>query len=64
VSLKLNAIAGDKGWAYDPRTGQAEEMGEYLNTGEQAFIPLADGPDWMLVLDDADQGFTVPGTVA
>ncbi|MFC1975470.1 hypothetical protein ACFLXQ_03615 [Chloroflexota bacterium] len=39
-------------------------MGEYPNTGEQEFIPFADGPDWVLVLDDTDQGFVTPGKKA
>jgi hypothetical protein len=66
VSVKLSPISGDRvrAWWYDPRSGQAEEVGQYPTSGEQEFIPPPDGPDWVLVLDDADQGFEIPGKVA
>lgn len=52
-----------KAWWFNPRTGGATAAGEFPNTGEREFIPPEPGEltDWVLVLDDAAQGFPPPG---
>ena len=61
--VDLGALGGAaaRGWWYDPRTGVASEIGTFPVQGEQTFMPPADGPDWVLVVDDAGQGFDAPG---
>jgi hypothetical protein len=55
VTVRLDAIAGDtvQAWWLNPRTGDALGIGEFPANGEQTFTPPAEGPDWVLVLDDA-----------
>lgn len=65
-SLHLGKISGDRvvGWWYDPRDGSATRIGEFDNTGVRTFDPPGEketGNDWVLVLDDAAQGFGTPG---
>jgi hypothetical protein len=64
--VRLDQIAGPtvKAWWYNPRDGQAGAIGEFPNSGEREFIPPTPGEqlDWILVLDDASQGFSPPGT--
>lgn len=63
VSVNTDALSGDKlavHW-YDPRTGSAIATGEVAGTGVTEFAPPGEGPDWVLVLDDASKGFGVPG---
>ncbi|EGF93034.1 bme25 [Asticcacaulis biprosthecium C19] len=50
-----------KAWWYDPRTGFARPMGEHTGPTLKVTSPPT-GPDWVLVLDDATKGYTVPGT--
>ena len=44
-------------------TGKATPIGEFPNTGERDFTPPDPGEmlDWVLVLDDAAQGYPPPG---
>jgi hypothetical protein len=49
-------------WWYNPRSGVATPIGEVNPMGRAGFTPPLDGPDWVLVLDDAAQGFAPPGT--
>jgi hypothetical protein len=65
VSIRLGALAGRriKAWWYDPRTGYARPAGEFPAKGERTFIPPEEGPDWVLVLDDAARDFAAPGVV-
>jgi hypothetical protein len=64
--LRMDKIAGStvKAWWYNPRDGQATAIGEFSSGGEREFIPPSPGEqlDWVLVLDDASQNFTPPGT--
>ncbi len=46
---------------YDPRDGTAIFVETTPRAGTRAFTPPAGGPDWVLVLDDADAGFGRPG---
>lgn len=63
LRVALDTIAGDelRAWWYNPRTAVASEIGAWLARGEQTFEPPVDGPDWVLVLDDASQKFPPPG---
>jgi hypothetical protein len=48
---------------YDPRTGAAHYLGSFPSGGSRSFEPPTRGADndWVLVLDDPDQGFSAPG---
>ena len=48
---------------YDPRTGKTLPLDEIPNADSHTFTPPSDGPedDWVLVLDDAAQEFSLPG---
>ena len=63
VIVRMDALRGAvaRAWWFNPRTGVANEIGTFPVQGEQTFIPPADGPDWVLVVDDAAQGFGAPG---
>jgi hypothetical protein len=64
--VRMDAIAGGsvRAWWFDPRNGEAREIGTYPNTGERAFEPPSPGEalDWVLVLDDSSRGYSAPGT--
>jgi hypothetical protein len=64
--VRMDKIAGPavKAWWYNPRDRQATAIGEFPNTGEREFLPPTPGEqlDWILVLDDASQEFSPPGT--
>lgn len=63
--MRLDKLAGPllKAWWFDPRTGAATPAGEFANAGERQFMPPAPGEvlDWVLVLDQASQGYDAPG---
>jgi len=63
MHLSPDAIAGAevRAWWFNPRTAGATEIGVRPARGEQTFDPPVDGPDWVLVLDDAGQDFPPPG---
>jgi len=65
VSVDTSKLSGKrlKAWWYDPRTGKAAaQEGEFPVGGELSFTsPKEEGPDWVLVLDDAARGFGPPG---
>jgi hypothetical protein len=65
VTMRAGVIRGNRAraWWYDPRTGEATAIGLLEATGVQALSPPATGPDWVLVLDDADLGYEAPGTI-
>jgi hypothetical protein len=62
---RMDAIAGAevKAWWFDPRTGQAAEIGVFPSEGHRRFDPPAPGEelDWVLVLDDASKSYPPPG---
>jgi hypothetical protein len=64
-SVNLTRITGGpvKAWWYSPHDGTATNFGVFPNTGTNVFTP-PDTNDWVLVLDDAAQNFTVPGQPA
>jgi hypothetical protein len=64
--MKMGTISGEqaRAWWYDPRNGNAQEIGIFENRGERAFEPPGDaapGNDWVLVLDDTEASFNAPG---
>lgn len=66
LSLWLGTMAGDEVRAhwFDPRTGEAEVIGTFAATGRHTFDPPEEegrGRDWVLVVDDVDEGFPPPG---
>jgi hypothetical protein len=52
-----------KAWWFNPRNGQAKEIGTFANTATRQFMPPDAGEflDWVLVLDDAARNFKAPG---
>lgn len=64
-TVRPGKIAGDrlKGWWYNPRSGDAQAIGEFDNREEREFAPPSEGfgSDWVLVLDDASRSFPAPG---
>lgn len=64
--VRMDKIRGAKvkAWWFNPRTGTAEAIGEFPNTGEREFNPPNPGEmlDWVLVLDDAAKGYPTPGS--
>ena len=65
-SVRMDAIKGKDvvAWWFNPRNGEAKEIGKYPNTGPQTFDTPAPGEnlDWILVLDDASKKYPAPGT--
>ncbi|MFN3728113.1 MAG: glycoside hydrolase family 140 protein [Fimbriimonadaceae bacterium] len=53
-------------WWFDPRTGDALDLGAMTRDGSQGYeSPNAGvGSDWILVVDDASRDFPPPGTMA
>ena len=50
-----------RAWWYDPRTGVGTLIGNIDLSPEHEFRSPPYGPDWVLVLDDADAGYAPPG---
>ncbi len=64
-AVRMDVISGPnvKAWWYNPRNGQATEIGQYPNKGQRRFQPPDKGEmlDWVLVLDDASKKYPAPG---
>lgn len=64
--VNMKTIAGEKvrAWWFNPRNGEATEIGIFDNEGTHTFIPPDKGEalDWVLVLDDTTQNYAPPGT--
>ncbi|MCP5517192.1 MAG: glycoside hydrolase family 140 protein [Verrucomicrobiales bacterium] len=64
-TVRLDTLAGArvKAWWFNPRDGSATLIGEFAAAGQQTFLPPDPGEmlDWVLVLDDAAQGYPPPG---
>lgn len=60
AKLKAKKI---KAWWYNPRNGKANTIGTFQNKDNMEFISPTPGEnlDWVLVLDDADKKYPVPG---
>lgn len=64
LHVDLRALAGTvTAWWFDPRKGKTYSAGTYPNDGVVAFTSPIAGPDWVLVLDDAAQGFAAQGVL-
>jgi hypothetical protein len=50
-----------RAWWYDTRTGIATPIETPLNNKPQEFRSPPYGPDWVLVVEDADAGYAPPG---
>lgn len=66
LAVRLERLSGDsiRAWWYDPRHGTAAEIGQFARQDSpREFTPPIHGKgnDWVLVLDDAAQGFPPPG---
>jgi hypothetical protein len=71
VKINMEAIAGNvRCWWYNPRSGEAEKIGDFVNDGIREFqppnpaaLPSGQGEplDWVLVLDHREVGFGPPG---
>jgi len=65
VTVHLAKLSGKsiRAWWYDPRHGTAQEAGVFPRKGTREFQPPVKGKgnDWVLVLDDTDQGYPAPG---
>ncbi|PSB14721.1 hypothetical protein C7B76_15445 [filamentous cyanobacterium CCP2] len=66
VRVRLTAIQGNSiaAYWYDPRTGKSQAIGMISNQREQEFHPPSQGhgQDWILVLDNAESQFPLPGS--
>jgi hypothetical protein len=64
-SVRMEKLQGPivRAWWFDPQSGQASRIAEFPNTGTRRFEPPDRGEqrDWVLVLDDASQGYPAPG---
>ena len=66
VRIKTEKLSGNsyKVWWFNPRNGEARFAGIETKQARMNFIPPTWGPgeDWVLVLDDNQKEFPVPGT--
>jgi len=60
--VDMQKISGNavKAWWYDSRTVTAERIGDFSDHGSRVFHTPPEGPDWVLVLDDAQRKFPKP----
>ncbi|MEZ4734169.1 MAG: glycoside hydrolase family 140 protein [Caldilineaceae bacterium] len=66
VSVQLTSLTGAtlRGWWYSPRTGQLSHIGKVDKaTTPATFMPPFDGPDWVLVVEDAAKFSLPPGVI-
>jgi len=63
LDLELCGWERSKVWWYNCRTGETKESGEIQNKQITSFKPETGGRgnDWVLVLDNADKNFKIPG---
>lgn len=67
ISVHLDSLTAPtiRGWWYAPRTGQLTHIGKMAKANPPLlFTPPFEGPDWVLVLEDADQFRLPPGVTA
>lgn len=50
-----------RAWWYDPRTGIATPLNEEIVVGQREFRSPPYGPDWVLVIENAEAGYGPPG---
>jgi catechol 2,3-dioxygenase-like lactoylglutathione lyase family enzyme len=63
ITVRLDWVANFplRAWWCNPRTGGAAVIGDFAAQGTITLLPPVDGPDWVLVLDDAAADFDPPG---
>lgn len=63
MTVRLDWAAGARVRAtwFNPRTGGATGIGDFARHSTVTFQPPVDGPDWVLVLDDAAADLGAPG---
>ncbi|SMD45494.1 Putative collagen-binding domain of a collagenase [Aquiflexum balticum DSM 16537] len=61
-TIQMNKISGSRVncYWYNTRTGESNLIGTYKNSGTRTFSS-PEGLDWLLVIDDADAGYSPPG---
>jgi hypothetical protein len=62
ITVDLAKISGEsaRGWWFNPRTGEAQQAGEFPTRDQIQLTPPTEG-DWALVLDDAARNLPAPG---
>jgi hypothetical protein len=64
-AVRMDVITGAtvRAWWFNPRDGQAREIGTFANRDEREFTPPDAGEmlDWVLVLDDVARQYPAPG---
>ena len=64
--VRMDVIKGEKvkAWWFNPRNGEATQIGTFDNKGEHSFTPPNKGEmiDWVLVLDDTSRNYPAPGS--
>lgn len=64
VGVRMDRLSGHvvRAWWFDPRTGEAEALDrQFEAAGTQQFTAPEEGPDRVLVLDDASRDYPPPG---
>ena len=63
ITVDLKLLSGKLVTAhwFDPRKGTADRIGEFSTRDSAEFVSPAQGPDWVLCLDDSARGFSAPG---
>lgn len=62
IAVDLRKLSGDQvavTW-FNPTTGRAERSAPIKSKGIVTLTPPRHGTDWVLILDDASQGYTLP----
>jgi hypothetical protein len=66
ITVNTAKISGKEitAYWYNPRNGEANEIGKFEKKPQQEFIPPTTdyGRDWVLVIDDSSKKFATPGT--
>jgi hypothetical protein len=62
-TVNTSSLAGNqiKAWWFDCRTGRSSNAGTFPQGGFRTFTTPNQGQDWVLVLDNAAQGYPRPG---
>jgi hypothetical protein len=65
IRIALERLSGPalRAWWFDPRTGQAREIGRFERSGNVEFKAPEAG-DWVLVIDDEGRAWPAPGLAA
>jgi hypothetical protein len=65
ITIAATKISGREiaAWWYNPRNGEAKEIGTFTKQPKHEFTPPTTGygQDWVLVIDDASKSFNKPG---